>query len=307
MDEETDTAAGPPRRRDRLPRNRQRERVLRMVREHGGAIDAVELASRLELHVTTVRFHLDALCDEGAIERTRMNRDGVGRPRTGYRAVEERLDYRILAEVLAMELGRPRKYALDVLSEPDSSGPAGSWIRRAKPLSARMVRMRRRSVTRWIAERCSPLRSSTGWGSPPNWLLNQNHRHRCRLTASRCSGGSGSFACTPAPYGIWPAPTPRWDVACTWGCCKVCSTTPRPRVDIQTMKTRPCRPRPGSSRSSNPNCVSPGWLHREGLQVIEVRAPLKRSWVDLAARTSRRRRDVSTASYMSRTCRRNGL
>ncbi|AEV70815.1 putative transcriptional regulator [Mycolicibacterium rhodesiae NBB3] len=105
MDEETDTAAGPRRRRDRLPRNRQRERVLRMVREHGGAIDAVELASRMKLHVTTVRFHLDALCDEGAIERTRVNRDGVGRPRTGYRAVEERLDYRILAEILAMELG----------------------------------------------------------------------------------------------------------------------------------------------------------------------------------------------------------
>lgn len=76
-----------------------------MVREHGGAIDAVELAAQMKLHVTTVRFHLDALCDEGAIERTRMNRDGVGRPRTGYRAVEERLDYRILAEILAMELG----------------------------------------------------------------------------------------------------------------------------------------------------------------------------------------------------------
>ncbi|SBS74048.1 putative transcriptional regulator [uncultured Mycobacterium sp.] len=76
-----------------------------MVREHGGPIDAVEITSRLKLHVTTVRFHLDALCDEGAIERTRMNRDGVGRPRTGYRAVEERLDYRILAEILAMELG----------------------------------------------------------------------------------------------------------------------------------------------------------------------------------------------------------
>ena len=103
MGEETDS--GRCRRRNRLPRNRQRERVLRIVREHGGAIDAVELASRMELHVTTVRFHLDALCDEGAIERTRMNRDGVGRPRTGYRAVEERLDYRILAEILAMELG----------------------------------------------------------------------------------------------------------------------------------------------------------------------------------------------------------
>lgn len=104
MNGETESNAGGGR-RDRLPRNRQRERVLQIVRAHGDAIDAVEVASRIGLHVTTVRFHLDALCDEGAIERIRMNRGGVGRPRTGYRAVEERLDYRILAEILAMELG----------------------------------------------------------------------------------------------------------------------------------------------------------------------------------------------------------
>ena len=36
MNEETDTLAGRPR-RDRLPRNRQRERLLQMVREHDGA------------------------------------------------------------------------------------------------------------------------------------------------------------------------------------------------------------------------------------------------------------------------------
>jgi predicted ArsR family transcriptional regulator len=77
-----------------------------MVRERDNAVDAVELATQIGLHVTTVRFHLDALCDEGAIVRTRVNRPGAGRPRTGYLAVEERLDYRILAEVLAAELGQ---------------------------------------------------------------------------------------------------------------------------------------------------------------------------------------------------------
>ncbi len=92
-------------RRHRAGHNRQRQRVLELVREHGEPVDAVELASRLGLHRTTVRFHLDALCDEGLIERTRITRGGVGRPRTGYRAVRERLDYRILAEVLALELG----------------------------------------------------------------------------------------------------------------------------------------------------------------------------------------------------------
>jgi predicted ArsR family transcriptional regulator len=105
VSEETHGRAG-PQRRDRLPRNRQRERVLAMVRERGAAVDAVELAAQIGLHITTVRFHLDALCDEGALERTRMNRPGKGRPRTGYRAVAERVDYRTLAEVLALELGQ---------------------------------------------------------------------------------------------------------------------------------------------------------------------------------------------------------
>jgi predicted ArsR family transcriptional regulator len=76
------------------------------VRERDGAVDAVELATQIGLHVTTVRFHLDALCDEGVIVRTRVNLPGAGRPRTGYLAVEERLDYRILAELLAVELGQ---------------------------------------------------------------------------------------------------------------------------------------------------------------------------------------------------------
>lgn len=89
----------------RLPRNQQRERVLRLVREHGGAVDAAELADEMGLHVTTVRFHLDALCEEGAVARTRIKRPGVGRPRTGYSLIRERLDYRSLAEILAMELG----------------------------------------------------------------------------------------------------------------------------------------------------------------------------------------------------------
>lgn len=89
----------------RLPRNRQRERVLQLVRNHDGAVDAGELAEVIGLHLTTVRFHLDALCDEGAVARTRIKRTGVGRPRTGYVAVQGRLDYRAFAEVLALEFG----------------------------------------------------------------------------------------------------------------------------------------------------------------------------------------------------------
>ena len=75
------------------------------MREHGGAVDAVVLAQQTGLHVTTVRFHLDTLCDQGLLSRARIRRAGVGRPRIGYRAVQGRLDYRALAEILGQEMG----------------------------------------------------------------------------------------------------------------------------------------------------------------------------------------------------------
>ncbi|ORV99048.1 helix-turn-helix transcriptional regulator [Mycobacterium kyorinense] len=84
---------------------RQRDRVLRLVREHDEAVDAQELAGQLGLHVSTVRFHLDTLCEQGLVERTRIAPAGVGRPRTGYVAARGRLDYQSLAEILALELG----------------------------------------------------------------------------------------------------------------------------------------------------------------------------------------------------------
>ena len=116
-----------------------------MVGEADGAVDATEIAERMSLHVTTVRFHLDALCEDGSVARTRIKRDSVGRPRTGYVAVRDRLDYRSLAEILAMELGDTpaerreraeragRRWAERILSgsdsapsaDPDKSGPAG--------------------------------------------------------------------------------------------------------------------------------------------------------------------------------------
>lgn len=99
----TDQPSRHGRRRPRMPR--QRDRVLELVREYQSPVDAVELASRLGLHVTTVRFHLDALCKEGIVTRTRITRAGVGRPRTGYAAVRGRLDYQSFAEILALGLG----------------------------------------------------------------------------------------------------------------------------------------------------------------------------------------------------------
>lgn len=117
MGERREVEAGRP---HRAGRNRQRERVLELVRQHDEPVDATELADRLGLHATTVRFHLDALCGEGLVERTRITRAGVGRPRTGYRAVRGRLDYRILAEILAFELG-------DTAEKRRSRAEAAGW------------------------------------------------------------------------------------------------------------------------------------------------------------------------------------
>ncbi|MGV7536390.1 helix-turn-helix transcriptional regulator [Mycobacterium kansasii] len=102
MNDRNKPASGPP---HRMGHNRQRQRVLELVRMHSDAVDAAELAAQMGLHPTTVRFHLDALCSDGVVERTRIARSGVGRPRTGYLAVHDRLDYQILAEILALELG----------------------------------------------------------------------------------------------------------------------------------------------------------------------------------------------------------
>lgn len=136
MQDQSDQRQGT--RTQRLPRNQQRERVLRLVGEADGAVDATEIAERMSLHVTTVRFHLDALCEDGTVARTRIKRDGVGRPRTGYVPVRNRLDYRSLAEILAMELGdtvaerRQRaeragqRWAGRILAEASSADPTES-------------------------------------------------------------------------------------------------------------------------------------------------------------------------------------
>jgi predicted ArsR family transcriptional regulator len=147
----------------RTGRNRQRQRVLELVRQHDEPIDAAELAAQMGLHTTTVRFHLDALCSEGVVERTRITRAGVGRPRTGYLAVPERLDYRSLAEILALELGDTadkrrrraeaagRRWAERITAEtredtaeqhvPDSAGPSKTLEERTAMVAMVFARM----------------------------------------------------------------------------------------------------------------------------------------------------------------------
>ena len=66
---------------------RQRDRVRSLVAEAAEPIDAHTIAEHLGVHVTTARFHLNNLVDEGAAVAVPLPPDGVGRPRIGYRVV----------------------------------------------------------------------------------------------------------------------------------------------------------------------------------------------------------------------------
>lgn len=66
---------------------RQRDRVRTLVAEAPEPIDAQTIAGTLGVHVTTARFHLNNLVDEGSAVSVTLPPDGVGRPRIGYRIV----------------------------------------------------------------------------------------------------------------------------------------------------------------------------------------------------------------------------
>ncbi|AKT51119.1 helix-turn-helix transcriptional regulator [Arsenicicoccus sp. oral taxon 190] len=70
---------------------------------------ALQLADELQLHVTTVRFHLDQLEQAGVIDSQPERRDRPGRPRKVYRRSSDEVPvntaaYVILADVLAATL-----------------------------------------------------------------------------------------------------------------------------------------------------------------------------------------------------------
>lgn len=63
------------------------ERVLNAVRDAPQGVAAGEIAERLGLHVTTVRFHLERLASRGRIVGATVHTGGRGRPHVIYQAV----------------------------------------------------------------------------------------------------------------------------------------------------------------------------------------------------------------------------
>jgi predicted ArsR family transcriptional regulator len=83
-----------------------RSRVLSALTDANAALSAEDVAERVDLHVNTVRFHLDALVEAGMAERASERRTRPGRPRTLYAASPDapragERSYRLLAQILA--------------------------------------------------------------------------------------------------------------------------------------------------------------------------------------------------------------
>lgn len=83
----------------------QRERVLGLVREAALPVGAQHIADSLRLHITTVRFHLKTLEEQGHIvRRTGGAEQKAGRPSHVY-AMAPRLDYADVVSLFAVHLG----------------------------------------------------------------------------------------------------------------------------------------------------------------------------------------------------------
>ncbi|MGP4058822.1 helix-turn-helix transcriptional regulator [Mycobacterium sp. 4D054] len=89
--------------RDRAA-GRQRHRVLGLLREADGPVDAQGVADLLQIHITTARFHLSTLEAQGFVRRAGSRKSGAGRPKLTYEPAP-RLDYADIVSLFATHLG----------------------------------------------------------------------------------------------------------------------------------------------------------------------------------------------------------
>jgi len=89
----------------------RRSRIVEELRGERRGVDAQTLASRLNVHPNTVRWHLGILADAGLVSARRARSHAPGRPRTLYAlcpdaAMPNRDEFRLLASVLTTALAR---------------------------------------------------------------------------------------------------------------------------------------------------------------------------------------------------------
>ncbi len=130
----TARSTSPQVRRHRALASPVRTRLLEVLRDEPD-LDAGALASRLDLHINTIRTHLNVLEEAELVEPVTEERDRPGRPRLLYRASEDvqtevpvadDRGYRFLAGVLASYLGATSE---DTAAAAEQAGAAwGSFV-----------------------------------------------------------------------------------------------------------------------------------------------------------------------------------
>lgn len=151
-------------------------------------LTAADLAARLHLHVTTVRFHLDRLEHAGLVT-SRDERIGVGRPRRRFSVHPGQLAevaapeaYRLLAEVLAGAMAQGaspdaaeagRRWALDHAFELIGLDATGEMVRPARTPGA------------WLAKVGAVLDVLDRWGYQPT-VSTSDGGHTAQLDLNHC-------------------------------------------------------------------------------------------------------------------------
>lgn len=109
-------------------RARQRDHVLATLDAADGPVDASHIAHELDLHVSTARFHLNKLINDGLVEAVALPSTSVGRPRTGYSTSAAKPELRLVGLLVesigddeesrhaaAVEIGR--RWAAPIIDE----------------------------------------------------------------------------------------------------------------------------------------------------------------------------------------------
>lgn len=134
-------------------RGRRRD-VLTLLRDADAPMSIAEIAEKLDVHVNTVRFHLDALLEQEQIRRVTGVRDKPGRPP------------QLFAVVRGMDPGGPRHYRLlaEALAESVASEALGAGTDEAgRKMGARLAASRSDGADRTAVEKLVVLLDGLGF------------------------------------------------------------------------------------------------------------------------------------------------
>lgn len=148
--------------------------------ESKSGMTATQLAALLDLHVTTVRFHLDQLVAGGLLTAEFKRGHGVGRPRKVYSVAPGSLDQgshehalRILTELLAEAFGD---------GNVTPAGAGANWARKNIPAHSGPPAD---TAGAWLGKVAEMIDVLAEWGYTPDLATSENGR-TCRIDLVKC-------------------------------------------------------------------------------------------------------------------------